>query len=239
MLDRSRLALAVGHADVAARMAFHASADYFHTGELDREWWKDVRTLEQVAVPLRLADRAFMVVEGDVLADLVIADGGTVIVYGDVRSSVRTVGHSEVVVAGDVAEGASVSGTEILHLFVGGTLAGRLRSRGSCKAWVEGHLRGEVRTGRPTTELRVRGDCTAAIRPSGKEAALLYLEVGGFMAYASLEASAAVRYTEFNASIGTSDRPAGLYPDKAAAKAFGQYRSFNRWVIREMAGQRG
>src|SRR5262249_40717194 len=125
MLDRSRLALAVCRADVAAQKAFSAPAHYFHTGELESHGWKDVRTLDEVAAPLRLGKRAFLIVNRDILADVAVADGGAVIVYGDVRSSIRTDGISDVVVAGDVAEGASVSGTGILHLFVGGTLAGR------------------------------------------------------------------------------------------------------------------
>jgi hypothetical protein len=235
MLDRSELTLAVGHADVAAHMAFHSSAGYFHTAELDRKWWKDVRTLAQLIAPLTLAERAFIVVEGDLLSDITLSDGGTAVVYGDVRSSIQMTGQSELVIAGDVLEGASISGDGILHVFVGGDIAGGLRSRGSCRAWVEGHVRGQVWTGHPSTKLRVLGDCTATIRPSEKPS-LLYLEVGGFMAYASLEATAAVGYTEFNASVGMSDRPAGLYPDKAACEALRQHRSYNRWVIRDMAG---
>src|SRR5262249_42871021 len=237
MLDRWQRPLAIGHADVAADMAFHSSAGYCHTGELDRRWWKDVRILAGVMAPLTLAERTFVVVEGDVLADITVSDGGTVVAHGAVRSSIQTAGQCELVVAGDVVEGASISGNSILHLFVGGDAAGCLRSHGSCKAWVEGHLRGPVWTGQPSTELRVRGDCTAKVRPSGKPA-LLYLEVGGFMAYGLLETTAAVGYTEFNASVGRSDRPAGLYPDKTVYEALRQHRSYNRWVIRDCPGQR-
>jgi hypothetical protein len=238
MLDRLQLSLAVGHADVVVDMAFHSSAGYFHTGELDRKWWKDVRTLAPVVAPLALTERAFVVVEGDVRADVTVTYGGTVVVYGDVRSSIKMTGHSELVVAGDVLEGASISGDGILHVFVGGDVAGCLRSRGSCMAWVEGNLRGQVWTGDPSTRLRVLGDCTAPIRPT-EDPSLLYLEVGGFMGYAALEATGAVGYTEFNASVGRSDRPAGLYPDKTVYDALQQHRSYNRWVIRDIADHRG
>src|SRR5262249_20924707 len=108
---------------------------------------------------------------------------------------------------------------------------GDLESLGSCNVWIEGHLRGQLRTGRPSTELRVLGDFTGTIRPSEKPA-LLYLQVDGFMPYASLETIAAVGYTEFNASVGRSDRPPGLYPDRTVDEAFRQHRSYNRWVIR-------
>lgn len=238
MLDRSQLALAVGHADVAAKMAFHTSARYFHTGELDRKWWKDVRTIAQVTAPLTLAERAFVVVEGDVLADLTVPDGGMVLVYGDIHSSIQMAGQGELVVAGDVLEGASISGDGILHLFVGGDVLGCLRSGGSCVAWVEGHLGGQVWTGHPSLDLHVMGDCKGRIQPNGKPS-LLYLVIGGFMGYESLEATAAVGYTEFNASVGKSDRPAGLYPDKSVYEAFRQHRSYNRWVIRDIAGHSG
>lgn len=234
MLDRSQLLLAIGHADVDANMAFCHSADYFHTGELDREWWKDVKTLADVSVPLNLAERAFVLVDGDVLADVTVPGGSTVVVYGNVRASIQTTGHSEIVVAGDILDGASISGDGILHVFVGGDMTGCLRSLGSCTAWIERHLRGEIWTGSPSTHVHVLGDCTATIRPSSKPS-LLYLEVGGFMAYTSLEATAAVGYTQFNASIGSSDRPPGLYPGKNATSALRQHRSYNRWVIREFA----
>lgn len=232
MLDRSQLPLAVSHADVASHMSFHSAANYFQTGRLDPSWWKDVRTLTGVTTPLTLAERAFIVVEGDIAADVTVSRGGAVVVYGDLHASVQTTDNCEVVIAGDVCKGASVSGDGILRLFVGGDLAGRLHSGGSCKAWVQGHLRGEVWTGHPITELRVGGECTAAIRPAAKPS-LLYLEVGGFMAFAALEAAAAVGYTEFNASVGKSDRPAGLYPDRATCAALKQHRSYNRWVIRD------
>lgn len=238
MLDRSQLSLAVGHADVCADMAFHSAAHYFHTGEFDRQWWKDVRTLGRVIKPLTLGEHAFVTIDGDVIADVTVGDGGMVIVYGQVHSSIQTIGHSELVVAGDVLEGASIAGSGILHVFVGGNLAGDLRSRGSCMACVQGNLSGQVWTGDPCTKLRVLGDCTATIRPSA-DPALLYLEVGGHMAYASLEATAAVGYTEFNASVGSSDVPPGLYPDESAYASLRQHRSHNRWVIRGLASQPG
>jgi hypothetical protein len=214
--------------------SFHNSSDYFQTGEVNRRYWNDVRRLDQIVEPLPLGKRAFVLIEGDVLADVMVPDDGFVVVYGGVRSSIQINGHGELIVAGDVLEGASISSQGIFHFFVGGDMAGCLRNRGSCTAWIEGHLRGPVWTGSPCTQLRMRGDCTATIRPS-EEPSLLYLEVGGFMAYASLEATAAVGYTEFNASIGASDRPAGIYPDKTTYNALRQHRSYNRWVIRNSA----
>jgi hypothetical protein len=232
VLDRLRLPLAVSHADVAMHMAFQSPADYFHRGELDRSWWKDVRTLDEMTLPMTFGEHAFVVANGDVLADVTLSDGGAMIVYGNVRSAIDTNGQCEVVVAGDLCEGSFVSGdhNSILHVFVGGDLSGHLYSRGSCKAWIEGKMDGKVWTGHPSTELRVGGDCTGTIRPIDKPS-LLYVQVDGFMAYAALEATAAAGYTHFDASIGRSDRPPGLYPDKTAANSLRQHRSYNRWVI--------
>jgi hypothetical protein len=230
MLERSLLPLAVGRADVVAGMAFHSSMDYFHTGELDRQWWKDVRFLGPVRETFTLLERTFAAVDGDVIADVDLSGGGTLVICGDVRASIRTKGQCEVVVAGAVLEAGDLSGDGILHLFVGGDFAGKLRNRGSCTAWVQGHMRAEVWTGDPSTHLHVMGDCSAVIRPKDKPA-LLYLQVDGFMPYALLEAAAAVGYTEFNASIGRSDRPAGLYPARPTYEALAQHRSYNRWVI--------
>jgi hypothetical protein len=238
MLERSLLPLAVARADVIAGMAFHSSMGYFHTGELDPRWWKDVRSVDGVTQPLTLTERTFAIVQGDVLAEVDLSDGGTLVIYGDVRAPIRTSGLCEVVVAGTVLDVVEVSGDDYFHLFVGGTFAGTLRNSGSCTAWVEGHMRGEVWTGHLSTDLRVMGDCSCAIRPNGKPS-LLYLGVDGFMPYALLEAAAAVGYTEFNASIGRSDRPAGLYPDRATHEALSQHRSYNRWVIHDCDGKPG
>jgi hypothetical protein len=90
------------------------------------------------------------------------------------------------VVAGNVRESVSILADNILHMFVGGSALGEIRSNGSCQVWVEGDLRGEIWTGMPVTRLRVRGDCTASLRPSTR-AALLYLEVDGTMSSALLD----------------------------------------------------
>jgi hypothetical protein len=237
MLEREQFSLAVGHAD-AADMSFYSSAMYFHTGKFCRdEWSQHVKTVAQVTTPLTLLERAFVIVEGDILANVTLS-GGTLLVHGNVCASIETTGQCEIALAGDIVEAASISGDGIFRVFVGGDVFGAVRSRGSCKLWVEGNLRGQVWTGHPSTQLRVRGDSSATIRPSGKPA-LLYVMVDGFMAYASLEATAAVGYTEFNASVGKSDRPAGFYPEEVVHKAFRQHSSHNRWVIRQIDSQPG
>ena len=230
MLSSSQLALAVAHADVASQMGFSSSARYFQTGEVDGKWWKEVRNLDQVLAPLTLSKRAFVIVKGDVRADVRLPKGGWFLIYGDLYSSVEMNSHSELIVAGNVMEGATILGNQFLNVFVGGDFAGRLCSLQSCKLWVERNMNGSILTGYPSTHIRVGGDCDATIAPNDK-ASLLYLIVDGFMSYESLKATAAVRYTAFDASIGVSDRPAGIHP-KNASNLMKHHRSYNRWVIR-------
>jgi hypothetical protein len=219
--------MAVGHADVVTQKAFSSCAAYLQTGESP----SGSVTLAEVTAPLTLDERAFAVVEGNVLADIVLPLNNTLIVHGHVRASIKTTGVCEVVIAGEIGAQGSVSGRGILDIFAGGDVLGSIGGMSSLKAWVEGHLRGKVWTGAPSTEVSVRGDCTAAIRPVD-EAALLYLAVDGFMSFASLEFTGGFGYTEFNASIGRSDRPTGIYPDKAFFESLRNDRSLIRWVIR-------
>ncbi|HLW68338.1 MAG TPA: hypothetical protein VKS79_23680 [Gemmataceae bacterium] len=237
MLDRSQLALAVGHADVVAGMAFHSAARYFHDSEIEREYWKaDVQTLGDVSTPLQLSQRAFVIVNGDILANITASDSCTLIIYGNVRAAIETHAHSEIVVAGDVCRDGGIYGNDITHLFVGGDANGILWGSSSFTIWTQGHLRGDAWTGNPIMQLWILGDCSGKIRPI-KDPALLYMEVGGYMPYDLLKAIGSFGYTEFNASIGTSDRPAGLYPSKGAYNYLQRPRNSKRWVIRTSRNQ--
>jgi hypothetical protein len=126
---------------------------------------------------------------------------------------------------------AVFEGDGITAAFVGGDLLGTIRNRGSGFIWVNGHLRGEVGTGEPMTQVHVMGDFTGTLKPAGKEAALVALDVRGFAPYAALEGALKYDYTEFRASIGESDRPAGFYPPPADLAVLEARRCFPRWVI--------
>ncbi len=229
MLDRIELPLAVGHADVAGHMAFSHAASYFLTGHLNPDWWKTVERIPSVNEQRTFSDRSFVIVDGDVVQDVVFS-AGTLLIYGNLKSSVRMTEECELIIAGDIEKGGSVSSSKGLHVFLGGDLVGSVKSRGACKAWLEGDLSGEIRTGHPISELVVKGDLVGGVRPLEK-AALLYLQVGGFMPYSSLEAIAMFGYTEFHASISVSDCPRGFYPGETAIEAINRYRGRHRWVI--------
>jgi hypothetical protein len=231
MIDSAGLPLAVGHADVVADMPFHSSMRYFQSGDLTKARGQYVQILNRITQPLTFAPKECVVAKGDILADVTIPEDGTLIVYGDVEAHIRSAGHCEIVVAGSVRPGAVINSADFLSFFAGGDVAGSVGCTGSCKAWIEGSLRGELLTGTPSTRCYVRGDFMGQVRPID-EAPLLYVVVEGFMPMGALEAVAAFGYTVFNASVGRSDRPAGLYPDPIEAAKQHKCRKYNRWAIR-------
>ncbi|HEX6881814.1 MAG TPA: hypothetical protein VF530_00455 [Planctomycetota bacterium] len=230
MLNRFELALAVRHANVAMGHALGFSEAYFY-GIEPGSFWHDQRVLAACSEPLVLARRAFVVIEGDLTAPCELSQGGVLIVRGACRSAIQVRTHSEVILAGDLEDGISVRGDGITHVFIGGDLRGELDLNGSLEAWIGGSLLGRVRTGVPNAHLRVQGDCMGVIEP-GTKAALLLLLVEGFMPSQAIEAIAARHYTLFHASIRSSDRPAGLYPELAASDNPLREHRQNRWVIR-------
>ena len=236
MLSRSELALAVRHADVAMHHAFVFSEPFFY-GVEPGAYWLDRRVLAESSNPIELDRRAFVVVEGDLMAPCSLMQGGVLIVLGACRSVIRAREHSEVILARGLDAGATLTADGITHVFAGGDVRGELDLRGSGKVWIEGSLLGSVRTGKPLTELSIRGDCPGAIEP-GADKAMLMLHVDGFMDSERIEAIAAQGYVLFHASIGTSNRPAGLYPELARNEATLRESRQNRWVIRRVADRR-
>jgi hypothetical protein len=154
-----------------------------------------------------------VVIKGDCLADVTIEGHGFIHVYGDLQAKITTIGdtQSEIVIGGDIKPGAGIDGTGIMRIFVGGNADGYIRVTGSDHTWVNGDLNGEIGTGVPITVVHVMGDFNGAMKPLDK-AALVYLDVRGFMPVAKIETVADFRYTEFQATVGASDQAPGLYP---------------------------
>ncbi len=230
MIDPVRLPLAVGHADVVGDMPFFQAMRHFHEGD-GAEGVRGVRIVDRATQPLRLTPGENVVVNGDLVTDVTIPKGGLLVVYGHVEARIRSAGHSEVIIAGSVRPGAAITSADFLHFLAGGDVAGPVGCTGSCFAWIEGSLLGELWTGTPSMRCYVRGDFTGQAKPI-KDAALLFLVVEGFMPMEALEAAAAFGYTKFSASVGRSDRPAGLYPDPIEAAKQHKRRKYNRWAIR-------
>ncbi len=164
-----------------------------------------------------------MIIQGDCLAELTVPPGCTLHVYGDLNAPVHLKGISEVVIAGSVnsngaIDGGSDPGLQLLRVFIGGDLQGRVS--GGPQLWVHGNLSGEVEGG--STKVHVVGNFSGKLKPAetrrfGRPAvgqttfAVAHLSVSGFARYEALETLAQSGYREFKASIGTSDCPPGIY----------------------------
>jgi hypothetical protein len=232
MIDPLVLRFEVALADIRGQMDFHGSLAYWHRqAPAPTDDWQ--RALLRPTTPLRVEGTRVLEV-ADCPIDVTVPDGSVLHVYGDLSGKVTASGQCEVVVAGDVLAQGCVDGDGIVRVYIAGNLLGSVRNRGSARVWVRGHHRGEVVTGCPSTHLHVLGDCTGSVRTESGPA-LLYLEVGGFMPFELLERTAAVGYTEFCAVIRRSNRPPGIYPDRAAWKALSQHRSYNRWTVAEQS----
>ena len=85
-------------------------------------------------------------------------------------------------------------------------------------------------TGTPSTNVHVLGNFTADVSPTDG-LALLWLAVGGFASNELMVLIASAGYTQFNATIGRSDVPAGLYPDGLGRRKTERGNSFSRWCV--------
>jgi hypothetical protein len=224
------LKLPVGHCTVTMDIPFSSSLRYWQSGELDdsTEWTLNQSgdlTLEQ-----DYPNEASILIQGDCRANLAVAGGALVHVLGDLASTLKVGQHSEIVIGGDIRPGAEIQMNGIGSVFVGGDLEGCVRSTSMLTLCVYGHMLGTLYTGHPSTRMAVRGDFTGQIQPLQK-ASLVFLEVKRFMAYKSLEAIARHGYTQFDAAIGVSDRPPGIYPDLAEYKRLKAMRKYCSWIV--------
>lgn len=228
-MRREELALAIGHADVAAEHGFSSAAAFFQGGPAAVGMRHCIRIEQSIAAPVTFDDKKFVEIDGDVCADVILA-GSKLIIYGNLAGNVQASGHSEIVIAGDLKPEAKITSNGIGRLFVGGDVVGKIESSGSYILWICGTLSGSVSTGQPSTHVRVGGDCSGAIRPLSN-GALLYLQVEGFMPSAALQTLGSLDYTEFNATVGWSDVPAGYYPAQRHSRKESGGNSYNRWVV--------
>jgi len=205
--------LAVAHVHVVQDMSFFRTIALWQRGFLStRQWTGNVEG--DLTAPLVLDGKNSILVKGDCLQRIVSPDDALVHIYGDLNAEVSVAGQSEVVIAGDVKPNGSIRADGIVRVFVGGDVYGPIRSLRSLTVWINGNLTSELSTGTPVTKVHVMGDAIGAIVPAQK-AALLYVEVRGFAPWRLLSEAAQQNYTQFNATIGTSDRDPGMYPGGA------------------------
>jgi hypothetical protein len=173
-----------------------------------------------------------VLIGGDCRANLSLQNGGLVQIYGDLSSKIE-IGHmGEIVIGGSLLPGAAIEADGIHDVFVGGDLNGTIRSLGSLHIWVCGSFGGDVHTGDPITHIYVAGDVTGQVEPANG-ASLLFVDVDGFVPYETLMSIAEHGYTEFDASIGFSDRPPGIYPADGARRS-----DSCRWTIHRTKASR-
>ena len=232
-MEWDRVKLAVGHCDLLSAIGFFSSMAYWQAGELVSKNWT-VHLTESLNKPITLGEKATVCIQGDCLADLAAGDGALVHIFGDVAGNVSLKGQCEIVFGGSLRLEARIKTEGIVCVFVGNDLSGMIANTGLATIWVNGNCTGEVITGHPSTCLHVLGDFAGNIRPADK-ASLLSLDVRGFASNALLEQIAALEYTVFNGTIGSSDRPPGIYPGHDLYRKLRQKRSYNRWVVHSQA----
>ncbi len=171
---------------------------------------------------------ASVLIKGDCRQNLSLPDGGLVHIYGDLAKTIEIGGQGEIVIGGSMLPNAAIEADGIHRVFVGNDLNGTIRSLGSLAVWLGGNFGGECHTGHPSTHFHVSGDVSGQFEPT-REAALLYLDVDGFMPYETLKTTSKHGYTHFDASVGFSDRPPGIYPEEWAQLE--NRRNFCRWTI--------
>ncbi|WP_417740612.1 hypothetical protein [Rosistilla oblonga] len=216
----------VSHIDVLID-AFHGSVAYWRLASESEKRWATVRTPTQ---PLLIGETDALDVDSDCNAKVSAPDGGIVHINGDLTADLETGGFHEVVIRGNVAKNATIRASGFFHLYVGGSVFGRIESTDSSKIWVDGDFKGSLATGHPSTNVNVRGDFSGTVSPLD-DGSLLYLCVDGFAACELISSISKIGYTVFHASIGLSDCEPGLHPDGPGRRATSSGNSYSRWCV--------
>jgi hypothetical protein len=223
------LKFSVTRANLRMHHTFYRSCAYWQRGEFsERKGWSLADSGDLYSPRAFHETTTSVLVGGDCRGNLSLQNDGLVHIYGDLRSTIE-IGHmGEIVIGGSLLPGASIEAEGIHQVFVGGDLNGTIRSLGSLHIWVCGNFGGRIRTGDPVTDMYVAGDITGQVEPTDG-ASLFYLDTDGFVPYETLTSIAEYGYTEFNASIGLSDQPPGIYPAEWAQMASRSHHC--RWTI--------
>ena len=156
--------------------------------------------------------------------------GGQLHINGDLHSEINTGGHHDIIVAGHVCSNAKILCSGFCSIFIGGDFDGTIESTGSAKIWIGSNCSGAIKTGSPSTKIRVGGNFNSSIEPLG-EMSLLDLAINGFATNDSMSLISKLGYTQFHAAVGESDVDPGIYPTDSHRKKTGAGNSFSRWSI--------
>lgn len=195
--------------------SFHHSMAYWNTGYLSSGTWKLEVSGDLLEVPDG-GSKETVLIRGDCRADLKVRE--TIHIYGDLTSKLVVRGLSEVVIGGSILSTGSVHTDDIARIFVGGDVDGRISNKGSAFVWVSGDFTGVMEAGEPNLGFHVMGDFTGTLDPN-RRAAMMSLNVRGFIDGDVLNEIAVKGWTQFSASVGSSDIEPGIYSSPSGGTA--------------------
>ena len=131
----------VAHLDVLGGMVFQSSVSYWRFKDDSEKRWVE-RSSQTESVLIGAGDA--LAVNADSDAMISAPDGGIVHINGDLNCGLEIGGHHEVIICGDVAKGATISASGFHHIFIGGSVHGKIAVSGSSKIWIDGDFTGAL-----------------------------------------------------------------------------------------------
>lgn len=169
-------------------------------------------------------------VNGDCVEDMALGPRSQLHVDGNLAANLKIDGHHELIVQGNVAREAEISCSGTCNIFIGGNFDGTLESSESVRIWIEGDCSGSIKTGSPSTSIRIGGDFSGTIAPMS-DISLLDLTIDGFATNESLSLISNLGYAQFSGAVGRSNVEPGIYPTEGHLKRTERGNSFNRWSV--------
>ena len=169
-------------------------------------------------------------IDGDCVEQISMTDGGQLHINGNLNAEINTGGHHEIIIAGNVNGDAIIKCSGFCSVFVSGDFNGTIESTDSAKLWIGANFSGTIKTGTPSTSIRINGDYDGNVESLG-ELSLLDLTINGFAKNDSLTQISQLGYTVFNAAVGASDVEPGIYPVGEHRIKTESGNSFSRWSI--------
>lgn len=216
--------LRVAHADIVFDIGFSRSLRHWHLGNEGSEKWT---VLPGECGSILLGEDDSVVIDGDYSNEVEAHKSATINVCGDLLGRIVVGDHCEIIVEGDIGPEAVIRCSEIGSIYVGGSNYGKIESARFVYIWMEGDFAGVIETGEPWTFIHIGGDLLGSFSVGAPAQSGLNLEVAGFASHESVMKIAEANYLEFEASIGKSDVPPGIYPKEGDVK----FKRSNRWCV--------
>ena len=217
----------VAYVDIMTDHAFSRSVSHWRLPSESKSRWSEVNSQTKTVL---FDGKEALIIDCNSDATISAPEGGVIHVNGDLNADLDCAGNLEIVIQGNVSRNSIIRANGFFHIYIGGSIYGRIVSQDSGKIWCDGNHLGDIATGHPSMNLHITGDCVGSIVPKGK-ASLLYLCVDGFMKNESISNIAAIGYTVFNATIGFGDVEPGLYPIGIGCRITDTGYSHSRWCV--------